>query len=438
MIRIPGAVRRLPALRVHAALALGCALVMPAHAAPAGEETTHIVAQGETLNGIANRAGVSAGDLASANGLAPPYVVRTGQRLAIPRATKARSVSTAPATPTPVPSSPRQYTVTSGETLNGIANRTGVTPQALAQANGIAEPYVVRVGQMLTIPGTGPDRAPRTASRTIAARPPGTSAASPSSGSSPNDASSESYVVKPGETLGGIANRTGVPRVLIVEANALQPPYTVKVGQTLHIPRTRHHTVGTSETGFSIALQYGVPWEQIAIASGIAPGAPLSAGQKLVIPSVLTPPAGALAAPVAKPAASPATPARTAPAGRFLWPVKGPIDRGFATGTDYHDGLDIKAAKGTMVRAAAAGTVRFAGLEKDQFGNLVVIDHGDGWFTAYAFLSRVTVKNGAKVSQGERVGLVGDTGLAKGDELHFEIRKDGKPVNPVDELPKAP
>ncbi|HUD29836.1 MAG TPA: M23 family metallopeptidase [Novosphingobium sp.] len=134
-------------------------------------------------------------------------------------------------------------------------------------------------------------------------------------------------------------------------------------------------------------------------------------------------------------------PARTAApkAPRFEWPLTGPVRRGYdAGGSDYHDGLDIKAPKGTMVRAAAPGTVTFAGKEADQFGNLVVLDHGGGWFTAYGFLSRVTVKEGAKVATGERVGLVGDTGKAKGSELHFEVRRDGKPVDPLGELPKAP
>ncbi|MGE4305969.1 MAG: M23 family metallopeptidase, partial [Novosphingobium sp.] len=59
-------------------------------------------------------------------------------------------------------------------------------------------------------------------------------------------------------------------------------------------------------------------------------------------------------------------------------------------------------------------------------------------YTAYGFLSRITVKEGTKVSAGERIGLVGGTGLAKGNEQHFEVRQDGKPVDPLDELPKAP
>lgn len=417
-------------------LATAAVPLQPALADPASEETAHVVQPGETLNGIANRAGVSASAIARANGLEPPYVVKVGQTLAIPRGASERAQSPA--------STSGRYTVTNGETLGGIANRTGVPASAIARANNLEAPYVLQVGQTLTIPRKGSNAtaasAPSasTASASSAAKPAARAVADRPAADGP-----ETYTVKPGETLGGIANRTGVPRVLIAEANGLQPPYAVKSGQVLHIPRTRHHTVAKGDTGFTISLKYGVPWEQIALASGIDDSAPLSPGQKLLIPTMLNPP---VATAPASPAAAPSPTATPSPAAttaartteRFVWPVKGPIRRGFATGTNYHDGIDITAPKGAEVRAAAAGTVRFAANEQEQFGNLVVIDHGDGWFTAYAFLSRISVKKGARVDKGQRIGLVGNTGLAQGYELHFELRKDGKPVNPVDELPKAP
>lgn len=206
----------------------------------------------------------------------------------------------------------------------------------------------------------------------------------------------------------------------------------MRLGQKLHIPRTRRHTVKAGDTGFSISYKYGVPWEQIALANGLDEGSPVKAGQSLLIPTLLDPPATRVDVPAPTP-----TPSAASKPARFVWPVNGPIRRGFQTGTNPHDGIDITAAEGTMVRAAAAGTVRFAGMEKEQFGNLVVVDHGDGWFTAYAFLSRVTVKEGAKVAPGERIGLVGHTGLAKGNELHFEVRQNGKPVDPLEDLPRA-
>jgi murein DD-endopeptidase MepM/ murein hydrolase activator NlpD len=330
------------------------------------------------------------------------------------------------------------HVVGTGETLNGIANRAGVSAEAIAKANGLKPPYLVKVGQKLDIPRAAPVR---TASRVIETRrSPAKTAATPTVATASSDETL--HVVQPGETLGGIAARAEVPRVLIAEANGLQPPFIVKVGQKLHIPRTRRHAVAAGDTAFSLAMQYGVSWEQIATANNLDPQAPLKAGTNLLIPTLLNPPQMGVsklepAAPASAPPSAPSAPSGTK-APRFSWPVSGPIRRGYATGANYHDGLDIEAPKGAMVRAAAAGTVRFAGREKDQFGNLVVIDHGDGWFTAYGFLSRITVKEGAKVAAGERIGLVGDTGLAKGNELHFEVRRDGKPVDPLDDLPKAP
>jgi murein DD-endopeptidase MepM/ murein hydrolase activator NlpD len=232
------------------------------------------------------------------------------------------------------------------------------------------------------------------------------------------------HVVAPGETLGGIATRAKVPRVLIAEANRLQPPYTLKVGQKLLIPRTRHHTVAKGQTGLGIALDYGVPWSAIAIASGIDPKAAIRPGQKLLVPTILP----VVDAPAASQAAAP----------RFAWPIAGPIRRGFiARGkSNHHDGLDITAPTGTAVRAAAAGKVIFAGEEPNQFGTLVLIDHGGGWHSAYAFFTKIMVKRGDSVSAGERVGL---SGRSKGPnptaELHFELRHENAPIDPRGLLP---
>lgn len=236
------------------------------------------------------------------------------------------------------------------------------------------------------------------------------------------------HVVKPGETLGGIAQRAEVPRILIIEANRLTPPYNLRAGQKLTIPRTRQHTVGRGDTRFTISYLYGVPWADIAVANSLAADAALRPGQKLLIPSVIAPP----------PATAPAEAASPAVASRFAWPVAGPVRRGFAaraSSANYHEGLDIRVAAGTAVRASAAGKVLFAGEEPRQFGKLVVVEHEGGWQSAYAFLSRITVKEGDSVRAGERVGLSGQTGLARGPELHFELRRNNRPVDPAQHLP---
>ena len=238
------------------------------------------------------------------------------------------------------------------------------------------------------------------------------------------------HTVLAGETLSGIANRTKVPRILIIEANGLKAPYAVRTGQKLKIPRTGRYTVVRGDTGFSIAYRNGVSWHDIAIANGIDPDRPVRTGQQLLIPTIIAVPDAATPS---------ATAAATTPAMRFAWPLAGPVRRGFTarTSADFHDGLDIKGTEGAAVRATAAGKVVFAGAEPRQFGNLVVIEHGDGWATAYAFLSRVTVTKDEEVRAGERIGLVGHTGLAKGSELHFEVRRNNRPVDPAEALPEA-
>jgi murein DD-endopeptidase MepM/ murein hydrolase activator NlpD len=374
-----------PALLLAAAL---LPLSFPAFAAPPAAE--HVVGEGETLNGIANRAGVTSKALAEANSLKAPFALRTGQTLKIPRAPAAKLAGSKP---TPVKPAPAKTATTKAATSEPAARRTD---------NPALEQESV-------------------------------------------------HLVTPGETLGGIANRAKVPRVLIAEANGLTTPYDVQPGRKLLIPRTRHYIVKPGDTGFDIAYRHAVPWSQIAVANGLDANAAVKPGKELLIPTVFDPQlpsqAGRSAtrtAVAANAVANAAAAAASAPAGasppRFGWPLDGTVRRGWKTRavSDHHDGLDIAAPLGAPVKAAAPGTVIFAGPEAEQFGNLVVVDHGDGWNTAYGFLSRITVKKGARIAAGERLGLVGATGKARGNELHFEVRQDGVPIDPAPELPKAP
>jgi murein DD-endopeptidase MepM/ murein hydrolase activator NlpD len=100
---------------------------------------------------------------------------------------------------------------------------------------------------------------------------------------------------------------------------------------------------------------------------------------------------------------------------------------------EFHYGLDIKAHTGEEIFAAAPGTVSFAGRQRG-FGKLVVIDHGNRICTVYAHLSRLTVEEGQAVERGKLIGRIGKTGNATGTHLHFEIRKAGKALNPLDYL----
>jgi murein DD-endopeptidase MepM/ murein hydrolase activator NlpD len=244
------------------------------------------------------------------------------------------------------------------------------------------------------------------------------------------------HVVKAGETLGGIANRAEVPRVLIIEANALKAPYALKAGQKLVIPRRRVHTVKDGETGFSIALDYGVPWPAIAAASGMKVDDPVKLGQKLTIPTLSAKPAAATPSPNATPSAAPLV---DTPAPKFAWPLTGKVRRPFLSASAKggpHEGIDLLSPEGTAVRASAGGKVIFAGPGPEEYGLTVILFHGGRWTTTYSYLSKVTVKEGDTVKPGERIGLVGETGLATEPQLHFEVRKNKLALDPAKFLPK--
>jgi murein DD-endopeptidase MepM/ murein hydrolase activator NlpD len=117
----------------------------------------------------------------------------------------------------------------------------------------------------------------------------------------------------------------------------------------------------------------------------------------------------------------------------FIWPVSGPITSGFGWRWGrMHEGIDIGAACGTPIRAAASGTVVYAGW-MDGYGNIILIDHGGGLATAYGHQSALYA-GGGTVSQGQVIGAVGSTGHSTGCHLHFEVRVNGTPVNPLNYL----
>jgi murein DD-endopeptidase MepM/ murein hydrolase activator NlpD len=120
---------------------------------------------------------------------------------------------------------------------------------------------------------------------------------------------------------------------------------------------------------------------------------------------------------------------------KLAWPVSGLVGSPFGPrGETFHPGIDIVAAMGTPVLAAAAGKVRFAGWNAGGYGNLVVVKHGSGVSGFYAHLLRIDVHPGEVVTAGQQLGLVGETGLATGPHLHFEVRLHGAALDPLPAL----
>ena len=264
-----------------------------------------------------------------------------------------------------------------------------------------------------------------------------------------------SYIVQPGDSLFAIATKTGAGATAIADTNNLLAPYPIRVGDRLQIPGGLYHRVGSGETGIAIARAYGVIWADIVMMNALQPPYTLQIGQNLLLPSAamgdaapsdMTPemraaaftlniddivtggePAGVAAAMAIAP---------TSFAGRFGWPLNGAVIGRFGSqgGGRVNDGLNIAALAGTPVRAAARGTVVYSGNEIGVFGGLVLVDHGGGWVTAYGHLGTLSVTKGDRVDAGQALGSVGETGYVTQPQLHFEIRKDRKPLDPLTRL----
>jgi murein DD-endopeptidase MepM/ murein hydrolase activator NlpD len=126
--------------------------------------------------------------------------------------------------------------------------------------------------------------------------------------------------------------------------------------------------------------------------------------------------------------------------GMFSWPVHGTItspfgwrSNPFGGAPELHQGLDIAAPSGTTVTAAAGGTIIMAQWYGG-YGNYILIDHGGGYSTGYGHLSAIYVANGQTIQRGQAIGAVGSTGNSTGPHLHFEVRVNGKPVDPAPRL----
>lgn len=123
--------------------------------------------------------------------------------------------------------------------------------------------------------------------------------------------------------------------------------------------------------------------------------------------------------------------------GHFDWPVDSArMTRGFLPNKKRpHLGIDLAAARGTPILASRGGTVIYAGREFRGYGKMVLVESGDGWATLYAHFDKILVAEGQKVRQGEVIGAMGRTGRATGVHLHFEIRRNRGPIDPLPLLP---
>lgn len=376
-------------------------------AVPGGRSV--LVQPGDTVYGIANRYGATPRQMIALNNLRPPFEIQASQRLMLP---------------------PEQqlYTVRPGDTVNGLAAAYRTDPETLARLNHLPPPYVLHAGSQIGIPTA------RAAHPAVAAQ---------------SDA--------PGpvrrRSLDAPVQRQSLP------APAAQPA-PVKVEPRQPLPQVKSTPSAQASPQIPPAPPVKARFNPPAsVASSTRPAEPRATPPRISprIPPKRPPelataePPRASTPPASKPAparAQPAEPLRPPPvqrgpaaakpnsSGGFLAPVEGPVIAKFGKQADgrRNDGINIAAARGTPVRAARAGEVVYAGDALQGYGKLLLVKHAGDWVTAYAHLDRILAQRGDKVARGQTVGVVGTTGGVSAPQLHFEMRKDNKPVNPAGKL----
>ena len=249
-----------------------------------------------------------------------------------------------------------------------------------------------------------------------------------------------------GDTVYALSRRHKVVVRAIIDANGLKPPYHLRIGQRIVLPRDRTHVVRPGETLYSLSRAYDTDAYTLATANGLRSPYVIREGQRLRIPwrratsAVAAGPAKTRVAVATRRPAPRAVPRPPKSSGAgFAWPVQGRLISSFGAKSKglYNDGINIAAARGTPVKAAENGVVAYAGNELRGFGNLLLIKHADGWVTAYAHNETLLVKRGQVVRRGQVIARVGSTGGVATPQLHFELRKGKRAVDPRRYLKKS-
>lgn len=294
---------------------------------------------------------------------------------------------------------PQDYTVKKGDTLYSIAWRYEKDFRDLASWNNIKSPYAIFPGQRLRMEADSKAGTVGNENKQpliIRSSP----KFAPSVNKHPVEAfKAETVTVKKGDTLYSIARREGLTHKQLARWNRLKSPYRLYPGQTLKL-RPPGVSVASSKRAEQPKLRKQQQNTRNSTKSVKKTEKPL--------------------------------PARVSSWG---WPAKGRVLRRFKPGDTARKGIVIAGNRGQSVRASAAGKVVYSGNGLISYGNLVIIKHSNTYLSAYAYNRKLLVKEGELVAKGQTIAQMGSVDKGR-SQLHFEIRKNGKPVNPMKYLPK--
>lgn len=364
---------------------------------PTNPPTQTMVMRGETLFNIAERTRSPLQALIRANNLKPPYIISPGQVLALP----------------PL----KVHVVAPNETFSAIARRYSVDERSLAVFNRLTRPVKLSVQQRIILPPFVTDRftglEPQDLLDLLANE---IEAGRQVTGAIPGQIIANSEASSPSSPPVPIPQQPPVLRPAGPSADGSGDVITAQTAQQATI-------MGPTEDGDGTPTRPRLP-----TAKARSPTAQTA--------SLLPPPATRPRVPSTLPSLSDAPPLGVA--GGYIWPVMGRVVETFGAKRDFrtYDGIEIEAAAGSPFKAMAGGTVAYVGNQLPGYGWLILIRHPDGIMSAYAYAQSVNVRENQIVTRGQVIGLVGTTGRAATPRLHFQIRQNTRPVDPLARLPK--
>lgn len=366
--------------------------------------------------------------------------------------------------------------VAKGDTVYALARKNNMTVQEFAEINDLHEPYKLSIGQKLTarravvekpVPNViSIEKVQEIKEEKIAIK----EVKEPVKPTETKRVDLQEITVQKGDTLYSLSRKYEIPVNDLAVMNKISSPFTLSVGQKIKVPKLDNvKKASVSEIK---------PMPQKTVTAKITPAkkvvqqksateAPRKVTVKTVTPvqtktTSVKPATVTKNTKVVKPVSGKAetstvakvqntskqkissNPKKQLPkvaarsSSKFSWPVRGKILSAYGAKNNglFNDGINISAAQGTTVKAAENGVVAYAGNEVKGMGNLIIIQHSDGWMTIYAHLDSMLVKRGTRVNVGMPIGRVGKTGKVDKPQLHFEIRKGTKAYDPTKYLKK--
>jgi lipoprotein NlpD len=237
------------------------------------------------------------------------------------------------------------------------------------------------------------------------------------------------HVVAPGETLYRISRTYGLTVEELSAANGIIDPRTLAVGQELVIPGMEQRLPVASESNPAPVAASG----RAGDSKPAEPAGPAGVSR----PVAVSPPASSATPPGPQVRGAPARPVPQTK-GMLDWPLRGVLYARFGKkGREPHDGIDLAVPAGTPIKTAQAGEVLYAG-EQRGYGLIVIVRHSEQLITLYAHCRDLRVRTGQKVRREQVIATVGESGKTSGPQLHFEVRWEGRPVDPLDYLGPLP